>query len=275
MDRVDMRRALFGEPSRAIKLAKLVTLAAAFMVPVLLNAGPINGQLVVTDGSSDIAVNGTDIDFDFTGAVTAGTFPTPETATNPLAVDGTGDSSLFPITAASTASFAGLVGDTVTVADLNSTSEPVGTAVSVPFIAFNAPGPTGWTITLTELVAGTGGTAGCGSTVAGTTCTPSGSPFNLLNEAGNQVLIGFVFFGTLSDGLGDTSTVSGTFSNTLSGTNIPGILAALEGGNAVVDSATGSLTVSAVPEPNSIVLMALGGLLLLSSVVVSRRQQRR
>jgi hypothetical protein len=162
-----------------------------------------------------IAVNGVDIDFDFSGAVT-GTFP-PEAA-NPLLVDGNGDAGHFDISGAGTGSFAGMVGDTITVHDLNSTQEPAGTLIgpSLPltrFITFNSSAPTAWSLTLTELFGGVDGTAGCGSTTAGDSCSPGGSPFNLLNEAGNQVLVGCSFLGTGSDGAGNSSSMVGTFSS--------------------------------------------------------------
>jgi hypothetical protein len=268
-----------GASRRTCRLAwgATILLFNALALPAVLNAGALTGTLVLSShGTETVAVNGVDIDFDFSGAVTTG-FP-PE-AVNPALVDGTGDSALFDITAASTGSFAGITGDTVTIHDLNSTQEPVGTTVgpSLPlttFLAFNAPAPAAWGITLTELLPGVDGSAGCSSTAQGAICSLANSPFNLQNEAGNEVLVGFSFLGTATDGMGNTSNVSGTFSTTLSNTNIQAIVTAITGGQAVVSSATGSLAVTAIPEPGSFGLL-FPGILLLTSSVMSRRLRRR
>ena len=126
---------------------------------------------------------------------------------------------------------------------------------------------------MTELSAGVDGTAGCGSTAQGAICTPTGSPFNLENEANDQVLVGFTFSGTASDGMGDTSAVNGTFSTTLSNTNIAAIIAALDSGSAIVSSAQGTIAVTATPEPSSMVMISLGSLLLASSFSYRRRRR--
>jgi len=261
----------WGKSRRIRNLARVATvLSAALIVPLVLNAGPIIGTLDLSShGTEVIAVNGTDIDFDYGGGVTTGF---PPIATGP--VTGSGDTALFDITAASTDSFSGLVGDTVTVADLNSTQQPVGTTVGPGYPLNFIQLPNGWIITLTEIYGGVDGTAGCSSTAAGGICTPAGSPFNLQNEAGNQVLVGFAFTGTISDGLGDTSYMNGTFSTTLSSTNINAILTDLDAGEAIVSAATGSIAVSPVPEPSSIVMILLGGVLTTSSVI-GRRVRRR
>jgi hypothetical protein len=229
-------------------------------------------------GSEAIAVNGTDIDFDFSGTVSSGFPPIATSGT----VDGTGDSALFDITGASTGSFGGLlIGTGVTVHDLDSTLEPVGTTsgASLPlanFLTFSFE--PGWTATLTEILPGVDTAAVCGAApVQGQSCTPPGSPFNLTNEAGNQVLVGFSFLGTATDGLGDNSLLSGTFSTTLSGTNYQAVLTALEGGQAVVSAGNASIdftAVSTTPEPGSIIMVSLGGLLIGCSVVRQRAQRR-
>jgi len=79
----------------------------------------------------------------------------------------------------------------------------------------------GRNIALTEILPGTDSTACNGSSAY---CTPADSPFNLQNEAGNQVLAGFSFIGTDTDVVGDVSAVAGTFSTTLSDTSYQAVL---------------------------------------------------
>jgi hypothetical protein len=237
----------------------------------LLSAGGLSGNLSLSShGTETVAVNGSQIDFDFTGTASTG-FPPIVTSG---AVDGNGDSGLFDITAASTGSYAGITGTTVTVHDLDNSLEPVGstTGTELPltnFITFTAE--PGWNITLTEVLPGDDSNA-CDGTSA--YCTPAGSPFNLQNEAGNQVLVGFSFLGTETDGMGDVSAVSGTFSTTFSDTNYQTILADLHAGDAIVSSANATIGVTPIPEPASIYQLLLGSGLLLGCLAYRRRRQR-
>jgi hypothetical protein len=245
----------------------------------MLSAAGLSGNLSLSsDGTATIAVNGTDIDFDFSGTASTGFPPVVTSGT----VDGTGDSGLFDITAASTGSFLPIVGTTTTVHDLSATMEPVGTTVGTAlplttFITFTAE--PGWNITLTEVDAGTDDTACNGTSEY---CTPAGSPFNLQNEnsagqiSGN-VLVGFTFTGTETDGLGDISSVSGTFSTTFADTSYQTILADLNAGESIVSSANATIGVTpmtATPEPASIYLFLLGSALLMGSAAYRRRQRR-
>jgi len=232
-------------------------------------AAPITGTLALSGtGTTVIAVNGTRIDFNFTGGV-SNTFP-------PIATSGTvtgnnADAS-YDIGASSTGSFAPLIGTTTTVHDLDITLEPTGAPVTLAhFITFAAQ-PL-WDITLTEILPGVFGTAGCGSTAAGATCSPTGSPFNLTNQAGNQVTASFAYMGIALDGLGNTTNVAGSFQTTFSGTTIAAIIAALSAGQAIVTTGSGTLaaTISAVPEPGSTSMALIGGALLLISAASRRR----
>lgn len=256
---------------------------AAMTGPALLSAAALNGNLSLSShGTETIAVNGSDIDFDFSG--TAAGFPPVVTSGT---VDGTGDSGLFDITAASTGSFgtgSPVAGTTVTVHDLDSSLEPVGTTVGAglplsTFITFTAEPD--WNITLTEINAGDDSNACDGSSVS---CTPAGSPFNLQNEdsatqTSGNVLVGFSFLGTESDGAGDTSSVSGTFSTTFSGTSYQAILADLIAGDSIVSSASATIAVTPIPitstpEPASIYLLLLGSALMMGSAAYRRHQRR-
>jgi len=168
------------------------------------------------------------------------------------------------------------VGTNVTVHDLDASMEPTGstTGSGLPlngFITFSAD--SAWDITLTEILPGTDGTGGCTS---GNSCTPPGSPFNLDNEAGNQVLVGFSFIGTATDGT-TTSDVAGTFSTTFSDTTLEDILTDLNNGEAIVSSANATIgvtTIPTAPEPASIYMLLLGGALIMTSAAYRRRLRR-
>jgi hypothetical protein len=266
-----------GQSGRITQSARIAATLffAGLMMPAFMFASGLNGTLVLNlSGSGTIAVNGSDIDFDYIGGETA-TFPPTATGS----VDGTGDSSAFMV-GGSTSSFAAIVGSMVTVHDLNVTSEPTGSIVGpglplTTFITFAAR-PT-WNITLTEILAGTDGSDGspnC-SNPAGMHCTPVGSPFNLDNLGGGQVNAGFAFLGTASDGMGNTSQVAGTFSTTFSNTNYQQIVADLILGESVVSGATATIGVSSIPEPKSVSLLLLGIGLFAISAIYRRRHQRR
>jgi hypothetical protein len=268
-----------------VKAAKLVKVTATLFFasmagPILLSAAALNGNLSLSShGTQTIAVNGTDIDFDFSGTASTGFPPVVTSGTVDGSGDGTGGNGMFDVTGASSGSFAPIAGTAVTVHDLNSTSEPTGstTGPGLPltsFITFTAM--PSWNITLTDLLAGTDDHT-CNGTVA--TCSPVGSPFNLQNEAGGQVSVGFVFLGTATDGSGNLSNVAGTFSTTFSNTTYQTILADLNSGESVVSAANATIGVTPIvttttPEPASIYMLLLGcGLLMVSAAY--RRHQRR
>ena len=226
-------------------------------------AAPLTGNLSLsTNGTQVVAVGGTVIDFGYSGPVTPG-FPT--TTSTPLAVNTAG---IFDIGAASTGSFAALTGTTISVKDLSAVLQPTGSLVGpglplVNFITFAAQ--PGWSITLTQVLNGVFGSAGCTSGQgSGDTCTPAGSPFNLINLAGNQVNVSFAFLGTASDGQGNVSSISGTFGTTFSNTTLQAIYQQIQAGNAVVSTASGTIAASftPVPEPGSASTLILGAALL-------------
>jgi len=267
---------------RAGKFVKVTAtlFIAAMAGPMLLSAAALSGNLSLSShGTETIAVNGTDIDFDFSGTASTGFPPVVTSGT----VDGTGDSGLFDITAASTGTFGPLSGTTTTVHDLSAAMEPAGTTTGpglplTNFITFTAV--PNLLMSLTELNLGTDDTACNGTSEF---CTPAGSPFNLQNEnsatqtAGN-VLVGFTFVGTMTDTFGDVSAVSGSFSTTFADTSYQAILADLTAGESIVSSANATIGVTpitATPEPASIYMLLLGSGLLAVSTAYRRRRQRR
>ena len=110
------------------RVTKFTTVAAILCMaglarPGLLSASGLSGNLSLSShGTETVAVNGSQIDFDFTGTASTGFPPIVTSGT----VDGNGDSGLFDITNASTGSYAGISGTTVTVHDLDNSLEPVG-----------------------------------------------------------------------------------------------------------------------------------------------------
>jgi len=242
--------------SKCFRFAKLVPLAAALVIPVIAHADVIVGNLAVSSsGTQKIGVDERFIDFNFGGAFSG----TPPQST----VDPNGSGSGMFDVSGGTDSFSG-VGGTITVHDLDVVAQPTGVNISLPnFITFSARP---WTVTLTQVLPGTKGSAACDSLTPTSSddCTPPGSPFNLSNGNGNTVAVSFSFLGTLNsnDGTGSTSDLVGTFSTTFSNTTLQAVLDVIQAHDTVVTTASGTLaataTPTAVPEPGSASSILLG-----------------
>lgn len=167
--------------------------------------------------------------------------------------------------------------DAANVASLTNPPDGVGTAISVPFMTFNNGGVT-TTLTLTEILPGIFGSAGCSLAppAAGQTCTPTGSPFNFVNDSSDLATMSWVF-----DGITDTPDVTwvGNFTSQFN-TSYQILLGDLVT-NGYVDSTfsadmslTGSPTTA--PEPGTIGLFTTGiGSLLLLRRRVFRADSRK
>jgi hypothetical protein len=111
------------------------------------------------------------------------------------------------IDSGSTGSFTAVEGTLITIRDLNSATEPVGTTFAPqPFISFDAAA--GFpTLNLNFIYPGIYSPAACGAAPAvSQTCTLPGSPFNFVNNPpsppdGPQATATFVFTGLTNDGL--------------------------------------------------------------------------
>jgi hypothetical protein len=116
---------------------------------------------------------------------------------------------------------------------------------------------------LTSVLAGVGTNAACLTNTLGAECTPTGSPFTLIQEAGavsvSLVLDGVSYGGTSASG---TSPTIGSFTTqvTVPGT-VSGILNALSTGGSISASYSATFTATApatTPEPGTSLLFGTG-----------------
>jgi len=160
---------------------------------------------------------------------------------------------------------------TDTIHDLNNTTEPVGVVFSPQdFIDFTVvPGLPPLLINFVPM--GNGGTAGCSAPAAGTTppqtCTPpiaGGSPITFQNNNVGGTVTGssatWTFSGITNGG---QSTWNGIFTSQFVGQSYQQVLAQFAATGSVTASYSANITVSAVPEPATLMLIGLSLLLML------------
>lgn len=198
----------------------------------------------------------------FTSAASATSLIDPSVANIAGTVKVTNTSIVFSnlvVTGPNMGSFAGA--NAVTLLPLLSPSGPTTGDVNVPGFATFSGGANTVTFDLTNIAAGVGTNAACGNNTVGNVCTPTGSPFTLIQAAPGQVSLGLSLSGIayIGDSASGSSVAPFSFTsqNTLPGT-ITGILdEAASGGFTNSFSATISAT-SAVPEPASYGLLGMG-----------------
>jgi hypothetical protein len=170
-----------------------------------------------------------------------------------------------------TGSFAALSGTTITIEDLNRTTEPVGSSFGPDFfISFDAA-PTMPSLDISMIFAGIYGTSQCGPPPAvGQTCTPgppitpTASPFNFVNNppAPGQATATFAFAGNVA---GTTSTWTGNFTSQFT-EPLQQVLSDFQSTGQISNTYSASINVvagSATPETSTLSMFGLGlGLIL-------------
>jgi hypothetical protein len=173
--------------------------------------------------------------------------------------NGAGVSHLIDAGGPDTGGFTGLTGGTIQ--DL--TGAPITGPVNFShFLTFNVPGGAVF-FDLQNIAPGLGNNAACGSNTVGNVCTPSGSPFTLIQRATNQVeidlsLSGVAYTGIVTTGSNPTTGLL-TTQNLIPGT-ITDVLAAVSSPNGITNSysATFSAAPSGVPEPGTLGMIFTG-----------------
>jgi hypothetical protein len=166
---------------------------------------------------------------------------------NSISFFSSGGASQFDVGSTSTGAFSGLGGTTGTLQSISIPSQ-VGTPISVPnFLTLSSLPQAQFTLTFVN--AGILGSAGCSAALpaAGQTCTPPGSPLNLINTVTGAVASFSASGRVLNTSTGTQSTFSATFSTEFTGQSFQSLLAQLATGavfqapdSATVSVATGS-----------------------------------
>jgi len=173
--------------------------------------------------------------------------------------------------ASETGAFAGLTGGTI-----GSLMGSSAGATNVPgFATFTTGVATPVTFDLTFISPGAGTVAACGSAAVGSLCTPTNSPFTLLQLTSSTVVASLQLNGdayTGSAATGTTPTTSVFSTQLVAPGTIPAVLAQLVTGGVSNITYSASFTASAsnpVPEPASMLLLGMG---LVGAGLVARRK---
>jgi hypothetical protein len=174
--------------------------------------------------------------------------------------------------------FAALAGDTGTIQNITNPPDTTDTPLTQAFIAIPSAGADGITFTLTDLLSGIDGSAGCSDSLAlpGEVCTPdtpNQSPYNLQNTSATSSSASFYIVGFETDvATGDTIGISGAFTDPSSNMSFQAILADIAAPGGTFDATfAGQIATDATPEPNSLLELMMGiGLVGISAVYRKR-----
>jgi len=176
------------------------------------------------------------------------------------------DGNVFNINPADTqiGTFAVLGGTNGSIDNITNPPDATGVPLDVTdFITFAAA--PNITITLTELLPGIDGAAGCSDTppAAGQECTPdvpAQSPFNLEDTSSSSSTASFNILGIEVDSLtGDTIPVTGAFTTPFTSMNFQQLLAEVASpGGSITTSFSGEIATVVVPEPTASIQLLTG-----------------
>ena len=164
--------------------------------------------------------------------------------------------------------FMALEGSTGVIADITNPPDATGVPLDIPgFITFGAA--PNISITLTFLLPGIDGAAGCADTppAANQECTPNTpveSPFDLENTSATSSKAGFNILGIEVDSLtGDTIPITGAFTTPFTSTNFQQLLAIVDGapppvGGSITTSFSGQIATVGAPEPTAFIDLLTG-----------------